>query len=84
VCPWPKPEPLEIRFKDFIPKTDGEGNMPAAPVTGALGATSALLVRPVEVLGGLKRPNGITRAVAAGADGRRLCRAIGPCWPDSV
>ena len=37
--------------------------MPAAAVTGAL------LVRPVEVLGGLELPNGITRGVAAGADG---------------
>ena len=45
--------------------------MAAAPVTGALGATGALLVRPVEVLGGLKRRNGVTRGVAAGADGRR-------------
>jgi hypothetical protein len=41
--------------------------VPAEPVTGALGATGALLgvVLPVDVLGGLPAPNGVTFGTAA-------------------
>ena len=42
--------------------------VPAEPVTGALGATGALLgvVLPVDVLGGLPAPNGVTLGTASG------------------
>ena len=42
-------------------------DVPAEPVTGALGATGALLgvVLPVDVLGGLPSPNGVTFGTAA-------------------
>ena len=42
-------------------------DVPAEPVTGALGATGALLgvVLPVDVLGGLPGPNGVTFGTAA-------------------
>jgi len=41
-------------------------DVPAEPVTGALGATGALLgvVLPVDVLGGLPGPNGVTLGTA--------------------
>jgi hypothetical protein len=40
-------------------------DVPLEPTTGVLGATGALLgaVLPVEVLGGLPPPNGITRGI---------------------
>ena len=42
-------------------------DVPAEPVTGALGATGALLgvVLPVDVLGGLPAPKGVTLGTAA-------------------
>ena len=69
---WPEPEgprTSAVRILFLRATKHGEGSTPAAPVTGALGATGGLLVRPVEVPGGLRRLNGITRGVAAGADG---------------
>lgn len=47
-------------------------DVPVEPTTGALGAGEALLgaVLPVEMLGGLAPPNGVTVGIAVGADGR--------------
>jgi hypothetical protein len=46
------------------------------PTTGVLGATGALLgaVLPVDVLGGLPPPNGVTLGIAVGPDGWMLGR----------
>ncbi|MGC2711890.1 MAG: hypothetical protein WA366_00765 [Pseudolabrys sp.] len=51
-------------------------DVPVEPITGALGATGALLgaVPPVEVLGGLAPPNGVILGIV-GADGGTLGRA---------
>jgi hypothetical protein len=48
--------------------------VPVEPITGALGATDALLgaVLPVEVLGGLSPPNGEILGVDFGSDRRTL------------
>ncbi|MGB9657985.1 MAG: hypothetical protein WCB75_22615, partial [Pseudolabrys sp.] len=47
------------------------------PITGALGATGALLgaVLPVEVLGGFVPPNGVILGIVVGPDGGTLGRA---------
>jgi hypothetical protein len=47
-------------------------DVPVEPVTGALGATGALLgaVLPAAVLGGLAPPNGATLGIAVGLGGR--------------
>jgi hypothetical protein len=53
-------------------------DVPVEPITGALGATGALLgaVLPVEVLGGgLAPPNGAILGIAVGPDGGTLGRA---------
>jgi hypothetical protein len=49
-------------------------DVPVEPITGALGATDALLgaVLPVEVLSGLAPPNGAILGVAFGPDKRTL------------
>jgi len=49
-------------------------DVPVEPITGALGATGALLgaVLPVEVLGGLAPPNGEILDVDFGSDRRTL------------
>jgi hypothetical protein len=55
-------------------------DVPLEPTNGVLGATGALLgaVLPVEVLGGLPPPNGITLGIAVGPDGWTLGRrAVG-------
>jgi len=51
-------------------------DVPAEPVTGALGATGALLgvVLPVDVLGGLPAPKGVTLGTAAPGTDARLGR----------
>ena len=52
-------------------------DVPVEPITGALGATGALLgaVLPVEVLGGLVPPNGVILGIVVGPDGGTLGRA---------
>jgi hypothetical protein len=52
-------------------------DVPVEPITGALGATGALLgaVLPVEVLGGLAPPNGAILGIAVGSDGGTPGRA---------
>ncbi len=55
-------------------------DVPLEPTNGVLGATGALLgaVLPVEVLGGLPPPNGVTLGIAVGPDGWTLGRrAVG-------
>jgi len=46
-------------------------DVPVEPTTGALGATGAVLgaVLPVEVLGRLEPPNGVTLGIAVRPDG---------------
>lgn len=50
-------------------------DVPVEPMTGALGATAALLgaVLPVEVLGGLPLRSGVTLRVPVWPDGRMPC-----------
>jgi hypothetical protein len=55
-------------------------DVPLEPTNGVLGATDALLgaVLPVEVLGGLPPPNGVTPGIAVEPDGwTRGRRAVG-------
>ncbi len=54
-------------------------DVPEEPITGALGATGALLgaVPPVKVLRGLLPPNGATLGIAVGSNGRTRGRATG-------
>jgi hypothetical protein len=62
-------------------------DVPLEPTTGALGATGALLgaVLPVEVLGGLPLPNGVTVGIAVGPGGWTFGRTAtglpGDCPP---
>ena len=64
-------------------------DVPVEPITGALGATGALLgaVPPVEVLGGLAPPNGVILGILLVRTEERSvelqpCRAVDCCWPD--
>jgi hypothetical protein len=52
-------------------------DVPVEPITGALGATGALLgvVLPVEALGGLAPPNGAILGIAVGPERGTLGRA---------
>jgi hypothetical protein len=55
-------------------------DVPLEPTTGVLGATGVLLgaVLPVEVLGGLPLPKGVTLGIAMGPEGWTLGRrAVG-------
>ena len=51
-------------------------DVPLEPTTGVLGTSGALLgaVLPVEVLGGLPPPNGVTLGIAVGPNGWTLGR----------
>lgn len=66
------PPPIEVLLEPVVDVAlDPVVDVPVEPITGALGAGEALLgaVLPVEVLGGLAPPNGVTRGIAIGPEG---------------